>query len=104
MTEDVIRAVRWMSNNKNCDFKSSLCSGMQGSGCGSVGTAVASDTRDPQFKSRHLQNFIHQIIYQLFNLKEKKRLGKAHLSKNVMEYKDQGLILTYIRLDGSLHK
>ena len=35
------------------------------SGCGSVGRAVASDTRDPRFESRHWQNFFYQIIYQL---------------------------------------
>ena len=40
-----------------------------GSGCGSVGRAVASDTRDPQFETRHRQNF----IYQLYNRKEKNK-------------------------------
>ena len=39
-----------------------------GSGCGSVGRAVAYDTRDLQFKSRHRQNF----IYQLYNREDKK--------------------------------
>ena len=29
-----------------------------GSGCGSVGRAVASDTRGPRFKSSHRQKFI----------------------------------------------
>ena len=29
-----------------------------GSGCGSVGRAVASDTRGPQFKSSHRQNLL----------------------------------------------
>ena len=33
----------------------------QGSGCGSVGRAVSFDTRDPQFKSRQLQNFIYPL-------------------------------------------
>ena len=28
-----------------------------GSGCGSVGKAVASDTRGPRFESRHRQSF-----------------------------------------------
>ena len=37
-----------------------------GSGSGSVGRAVASDTRDPGFKSRHCQNF----MYQLHNRKD----------------------------------
>ena len=32
-----------------------------GSGCGLVGGAVASDTRDPPFKSSHRQNFIYQL-------------------------------------------
>ena len=30
-----------------------------GSGCGSVGRAVASDTRGPRFKSSHRQKFIY---------------------------------------------
>ena len=40
-----------------------------GSGCGSVGRAVASDTRDPRFKSRHRQN----LIYQLYNRKDENK-------------------------------
>ena len=31
------------------------------SGCGSVGRAVASDTRGPQFESSHLQKFIYLL-------------------------------------------
>ena len=31
----------------------------KGSGCGSVGRAVASDTRDPRFESSHWQKFIY---------------------------------------------
>ena len=34
---------------------------VRGSGCGSVGRAVASYTRDPQIKSRHGQNFTYQL-------------------------------------------
>ena len=30
-----------------------------GSGCGSVGGAVASNTRGPRFESRHQQKFIY---------------------------------------------
>ena len=37
-----------------------------GRGCGSVGRAVTSKTRHPQFESRHWQNF----IYQFYNRKE----------------------------------
>ena len=54
----------------------------KGSGGGSVGRAVASNSRDPQFESHHRQNF----IYQLYNTNiveetkvKKKRPGMAHL-------------------------
>ena len=55
-----------------------------GSGGGSVGRAVASDTRDPQFKSQHLQNFIYQLYIKKEKTKiEKKRLRMVHpLKKN----------------------
>ena len=33
-----------------------------GSGCGSVGRAVASDTRDTQFESSHWQTFIEHLL------------------------------------------
>ena len=49
-----------------------------GSGCGSVGRAVASDTKDPRFKSRHPQNF----IYQLYNRKDENvEKGAGNLKK-----------------------
>ena len=34
----------------------------RGSGCGSVDRAVASDTRDPRFESRHWQTFIKHLF------------------------------------------
>ena len=37
-----------------------------GSDCGSVGSAVASNSRSPQFKSSHLQKFILNIYCQLY--------------------------------------
>ena len=40
---------------KCLDKLSKVC----GSGCGSVGRAVASDTRGPQFKSSHRQNLLN---------------------------------------------
>ena len=53
-------------------------------GCGSVGTAVAVDTRGPRFDSSHQQNFIKH----LFNINciektkiNKKRPGMAHFFK-----------------------
>ena len=33
-----------------------------GSGCGSVGRVVASDSRDPQFESSHRQTFIEHLF------------------------------------------
>ena len=44
-----------------------------GSGSGSVGRVVASDTRDLQFQSRHRQNF----IYQLYKRKDKTKSKEA---------------------------
>ena len=37
-----------------------------GSGCGSVGRAVASDTRSPRFESSHRQKIIN--IYNLYTV------------------------------------
>ena len=39
---------------------------LMGSGCGSVGRAVASDTRRPRFESSHRQKIIH--IEHLFTV------------------------------------
>ena len=50
-----------------------------GSGCGSVGRAVASDTRDPRFEFRHQQNFICQL-YKSKDKNIKKRPGIAQLN------------------------
>ena len=52
-----------------------------GSDCGSVGRAVASDTRGPLFESSHQQNFIMNL--QCANCwkdenKEKRGRGMAH--------------------------
>ena len=59
-----------------------------GSGCGSVGRAVASDTRCPQFESSHQQKFINieQLLYTVNCVLKrrkikKKRPGMAHLKK-----------------------
>ena len=51
-----------------------------GSGCGSVGRAVASNTRDPRFESQHGQNFIYQLyIYKEKTKIKKKMQGMVHL-------------------------
>ena len=65
-----------------------------GSGCGSVGWAVASDTRDPQFESRHRQNFIYQL-YDRKGEKEKEAgndpiLIKKTLNKLVSKQQNSG--------------
>ena len=44
-----------------------------GSGCGTVGRSVASDTRNLQFGSRHRPNF----IYQLYNRKDENKEKEA---------------------------
>ena len=63
-------------------FRISLLSNKVGSGCGSVGRAVASDTRGPQFESRHRQNFTLNLYLPLTLEKtktKKKRPEMAHL-------------------------
>ena len=49
-----------------------------GSGCGSVGRAFASDTRDPWFKSQHQQKFICQW-YNIEKTKIKRGPSKKRL-------------------------
>ena len=49
----------------------SLINNSSGSGCGSVGRAVDSDTWDPQFESRPKQNFIYQLYDRKDENKEK---------------------------------
>ena len=60
-----------------------------GSGCGSVGRAVSSDTRGPWFESSHRQKCIY--IEHLFTVNcvfektkiKKKRPGMAHLKNTI---------------------
>ena len=56
---------------------------VRGSGCGSVGRAVAFDTRDPQFESRHRQNFIYQLYNRKDENKEKEAGNGPSLKKNI---------------------
>ena len=55
-----------------------------GSGCGSVGKAVDSDTRGPRFESRHFQSF-YWILFTVNCIEktkiQKKCPGMAHLKK-----------------------
>ena len=54
-------------------------------GDGSVGRAVASNTKDPRFESRYRQNFIYQLHNQFTEKTKlkKKRSGMAHLKNKV---------------------
>ena len=56
-----------------------------GSGCGTVGRAVASDTRDPRFESQHRQKFICQLHYMEKAKIKQTRPGKAHLKKTRLD-------------------
>ena len=61
-----------------------------GSGCGTVGRAVASDSRDPRFESTHLQflllsNVGIKTILQL-RKQRKKRPGMTHLKKEYIRF------------------
>ena len=47
-----------------------------GSGCGSVGRAVASDTRGSRFESSHWQTFISDIYLFTVNCIEKMKIKK----------------------------
>ena len=46
-----------------------------GSGCGTVGRAVASDTRDPEFESSHLQFLCSLKCIEQMKIKKKRELS-----------------------------
>ena len=57
-----------------------------GSGCGSVGRAVTSDTRDPQLESSHRKAFIKHLFSVNCVVKtkiKKKRPGMAYFLTNI---------------------
>ena len=71
------------SSNIHCQVSKKYT--FAGSGCGSVGRAVAFDTRGPRFDSSQRQNFIEHlfIINCIEKMKiNKKRPGMAHFKKN----------------------
>ena len=51
------------ANLERCKLNISLKLFSLGSGCGSVGRAVASDTRGPRFESSHQQKFIYKLAW-----------------------------------------
>ena len=44
-----------------------------GSGCGSIGRAVTSNTRDPRLEPRHQRKVSYQFIYQLYNIEDENK-------------------------------
>ena len=62
---------------------------MLGSGCGSVGRAVASDARGPRFESpQSLAKFIFNIYFQLYwkGENKEKEAGNGPFKKQVSEH------------------
>ena len=61
--KDFVQTNAWMAH-----FKQIKANIMAGSGCGSVGRAVASNTRGPLFESSHWQNFIYILNICLLSI------------------------------------
>ena len=53
-----------------------------GSGCGSVGRAVASNTRGPRFESSHRQKFIYTLNISLLSTVYRKDENKGKKAGN----------------------
>ena len=67
----------WFNNNNKINTGST-----SGSGCDSVGRAVASDSRGPWFESSHWQHFIFAIFCQLYWKAENKEKEAGNGPKN----------------------
>ena len=82
VTEIVLERYTCRESRESVEKGNLIRCSLPGSGCGSIGRAVASNIRDPQFKSRHRQKF----IYQLYNRKDeikKKEAGNGPWSQKV---------------------
>ena len=81
--------LQWSLRNWEKKFRMKINDGKdlsrERSGCGSVGRAVASDTRGLQFKSGHRQNSYWNLCIQPYRkMKMKKtRPGMAHFQKKI---------------------
>ena len=62
-----------------------------GSGCGSVGRAVASYVRGPQFESSHWQNFILNMGLVLSLVKTKVKKEKQPVMTNLSQTLEFGM-------------
>ena len=83
------------ATQRNCRF--------WGSGGGSVGRAVTSDTRGPRFESSHWQTFISNICLLLtVNCNEKTKIKKPRCAESTFDYiwfvKLTDVPITYITL------
>ena len=65
-----------------------------GSGCGSVGRAVAFNTRGPWFDSSHRQNFIEHLF--IINCIEKTKINKKEAGNGPLFFKKK---LNFVHLD-----
>ena len=80
---------------------------MVGSGCGSVGRAVASNTRGPRFESSHRQKKLY--IYWTFvycqlcieKTKKEKEAGNGPFLKKLRCGKDKNIMRTSLAQNGS---
>ena len=64
----VFKKVKWLKTATKCS-ESKQNSSSLGRGCGAVGRAVSSDTRDPQFESHQIAKFWN--LFTLYNCSEK---------------------------------
>ena len=63
-----------------------------------VGRAVAYDTTDPQFKSRHQQTFFYQLYNRKDKNKEKEARNGPSLKKSEELWVEGGLIVAMVAL------
>ena len=63
-----------MSKHSKGFLNSKTIDSAMGTGCGAVGRAVASNTRDPQFKFSHLQNLY--VLSSVLKRRKKRKRGR----------------------------
>ena len=96
----------WYSFSRTCSFSTSLMINTRGSGGGSVGRDVASNTRGPRFESSHRQNFILNIYCQLYwkDKNKEKEAGNGPFSKTINTSSYYGIIQLLLGLGGNCTK
>ena len=81
-------------------MKSTQVSSPMGGGCGSVGIAVASNSRGPRFESSHLQIFIFNKF--TFNCwkdenKGKEASGQSYKASTIVNYESRVVLTCNLR-------